>query len=189
MKILSLKSFNSFALSLICLLSVLAFSSCTCLDKNFFSLEEVIDGDSIRVLQLNCQECKKLEIRLLGIDAPEYSQDPWGQRARNFVLERIGLGHKLRIEFKGIDKYNRHLAYVFFDDAYGKELFLNEELLANGYADIFILGKSMAHTTKLKAAYSKARRQELNIWDMEKGIKIRPYRYRKLQKVLKSNNK
>jgi len=122
------------------------------------------------------------EVRLLGIDTPEYTQDPWGKRAREFVLENIQQGEVLAVETvePRRDKYGRLLAFVFFEDEKEKK-FLNEEILEAGFAELYILNKWNSYNSRLKEAEASAREQSLNIWSSN-GLKMSPYQYRKKNK-------
>jgi len=120
------------------------------------------------------------EVRLLGIDTPEYTQDPWGKRARKFLLSEVSIGESLKIETvnPSRDKYGRLLAFVFYEDEGGEEEFLNEEMLENGFAELYILQKWNVYNDRLKEAEAEAREAKLNIWSMN-GTKMRPSEYRK----------
>jgi endonuclease YncB( thermonuclease family) len=76
---------------------------------------QVIDGDSIRVAGV--------EIRLYGIDAPEFRQlcmragHPWRcGRAATRVLESLIAGHELRCRSREQDRYGRTVAVCSLGD-------------------------------------------------------------------------
>ena len=160
---------------LILLLFIL--SSCTVSPDYNYKLNKVKDGDSLVIESLVDGHTE--EVRLLGIDTPEYSQEPWGKRAREFVLSQITQGESLSIETAEPvrDKYGRLLAFVFYSEN-GEKLLLNEEILEHGYAEIFILNKWNSYNQRLKEAEAKARELALNIWSSN-GLEMHPYEYRK----------
>lgn len=159
---------------------LLFLCSCTSSHNYDYQVKKVIDGDSLVLESL--LDAHEEEVRLLGIDAPEYSQDPWGKRARDFVLQNIQLGEEVGIETvnPSRDKYGRLLAFVFYEED-GETRLLNEEILEAGYAEIFILDKWNAYSTRLKEAEASARESELMIWSSN-GLKMSPYQYRKKHK-------
>lgn len=85
---------------------------------------KVIDGDSLMVQSGG----EKVEIRLYGVDAPEYRQ-PYGKDAAVFVQEMAGQGTEVKIYPKGKDIHGRELARVFV----GKKE-LNLEIIRAGLA-------------------------------------------------------
>ena len=104
----------------------------------------VIDGDSLRI-ELRGLE---LDLRLLGINAPEYNQ-PGGTEAKAFVQAWVDKGGTVDLEFdrKRYGKYGRLLAWVWRDG----EL-LQEEMVRRGLAEIKWIGKKDKHYGRLAAA-------------------------------------
>ena len=73
------------------------------------TVKRVIDGDSLVVRYDNGVE---EEIRIAGIDAPEYDQ-PWGPEAAQAVLDIVG-GQRVVVGTSGRDEYGRTLAAINF---------------------------------------------------------------------------
>lgn len=173
-----------------CILIAL-LSSCHHKEPKVYRLLQSFDGDSMFVTDYACHEtkCPVTELRLLGIDAPEYTQDPWGERSRDFLLSQIHEDTKLFIETSSpvTDKYGRRLSFLYYETPEGKKKFLNYEMLKNGYAQLFILSKNFKHSTRLKDAEAYARSRKLNIWQTTGGLTMSPYKYRKLKKKEKKN--
>lgn len=115
----------------------------------FWIVEEVLDGDSLKVKQKFTQESK--EIRLYGLDAPEVHLSrkmredeaksgipaslllQYGLMSLNYVLEECPPGTVVTIitELKNrTDFWLRDLAYVILPNG----LCLNEELIKKGWA-------------------------------------------------------
>ena len=130
----------------------------------------IIDGDTISVRDmaggLHC-------IRLAMIDAPEKAQ-PYGEEATK-TLEAILQGRIVRLKIKCIDKYNREVAFVHFDD---KDV--SAEMLRQGMA--------MHYHMKFKdcALYDnlqeQAKKEKLGLWQSE-NIET-PWNYRHRQKMI-----
>lgn len=70
----------------------------------------VIDGDSIRI--------QKREIRLFGIDAPEFNH-PYGKQAK-WALVELCKGNRIRAEIFEVDAHGRTVARCYLPD--GRDL-------------------------------------------------------------------
>ncbi|MCH2227230.1 MAG: thermonuclease family protein [Candidatus Caenarcaniphilales bacterium] len=180
----------------------LIFISSSC-NKNIFygKVIQIFDGDTVKIKKCLDKKCKQisseqLRIRLLGIDCPEIKQEQWGKRAKEELEALIPDSQVIRLETDIVkkDKYGRTLAYLY---ATGKTLnskdksqqekvlqskSLNEHLLRKGLAQIFILAPNNKYSDNFKRAESLARKEKLNIWDLENGLKHSPYKFRKIQK-------
>ena len=66
----------------------------------------IIDGDSAKVLR----DKKTIEVRLVGIDAPEMDQ-PFGKQSKRFVTKLI-FGKTVDVKDLGLDNYKRTLGYI-----------------------------------------------------------------------------
>ncbi len=91
-------------------------------------VERVVDGDTIHVAPHTI-------IRLIGVDTPEtvkpeHPIEPWGPEASAFTRHFLSGGEaRLTFDRERVDRFGRHLAYVWVGDA-----MLNEELLRQGLA-------------------------------------------------------
>jgi micrococcal nuclease len=163
----------------ILLLSLCLLCACHSKPLDDYVFVEALDGDTVLVSDrfglIN-------KVRLLGIDTPEYSQDPWGQRAQKFIYSRLKPGQELHLEYgrERKDRYGRLLAYVFYSKA-GQRFLLNEQILRNGWGEIFIFDRNDSHNQYLKDALAYAKANRLNIWQ-DNGLSLSPYKYRKLHK-------
>ena len=117
----------------------------------------VIDGDSIRVRPDGKE--KTVEIRLVGIDAPEYKQ-PRGRDALHFVIG-TAKGKKVAVEDRGKDRYGRTLARVYLPDG----RILNHEILRAGWAWWFRRFKdSQPDAGELKKIEAEAKKKRFGLW-------------------------
>lgn len=178
---------NSFKIELmkkyfILFLSIFFLSSCK--SNNFYgTITAIPDGDTVKV------KTKKLgivRVRLLGIDCPEIKQEPWGKIAKEFLEEELNNSNKIKLETDLVkrDKYGRLLAYIYTekDKNHYEKTSLNEKLLKEGLAELFIIGNNDKYAVRFKEAEAKAKQAKINIWDEENGTKYSPYEFRKRSK-------
>eukprot|EP01047_Picozoa_sp_COSAG01_P017686 COSAG01_NODE_941_length_12576_cov_118.998557_6_plen_165_part_00 len=133
------------------------------------SLVRVKDGDSILVKH----EGRVKEIRLMGIDAPEYKQ-AYGPSARRFTQDFCEK-NVLRLLVDGQDKYQRYLAWVYVEGDH-----LNHALIQQGLAWVFPALKDKAKKITLKALQKEARSKRLGLWSDSKPIA--PWQFRRQQR-------
>lgn len=133
----------------------------------------VHDGDTVSVI-INQ---KKEKVRLIGIDAPEIGQKPWGNKAKKYLDALLSSsGWKVTLEFDDDkrDKHGRILAYLWTM----KGEMINLLMLKNGYAMLFTFPPNVKYVDDLKAAQQEARDRGRGIWG-EKGLRQRPVDYRR----------
>lgn len=124
------------------------------------------DGDSLR-----CAGGERL--RLIGIDAPELDQPPFGQQAQA-GLERIVAGRVLSLEYdvEGRDQFDRLLAYAWIDS----EL-INEEMVRQGWAVEFHVRPNTRYSSRLRRAEEAAKAGRSGLW-ASGGFECRPIDHR-----------
>jgi len=129
----------------------------------------VIDGDSIRVVHLGDAR----EIRLIGMDAPEFGQE-YGTQAKAFTL-RFCFQKTLRLEYdrEKKDRYGRFLAYVWVGDK-----MLNEELVRAGLALPLTIKPNIRYYDRIQKAQAEAKRKGSGFW-RRGGLKQTPSQWRK----------
>lgn len=154
---------NVFIPILFCLL--LAPASAFAADASFLT---VIDGDSILVEF----EQRTREVRLIGIDAPEWGQE-WGVEAKAFAMN-FCFGREIRLEFdrERFDKYGRLLAYVWCG-----ERLLNRMLVREGLALAVPIRPNTRRAGEFSAAEAQARKMRKGIW-AKGGLKQTPAQWR-----------
>lgn len=116
-------------------------------------VEYVIDGDSLMVKHND----KSMEVRLWGIDAPEYDQ-PSSDRSKD-GLKELTIGHKGTLYVKYRDRYDRYVAVLEID-----KLNINQELVKDGHAWVYTryCNESMCGSWEQMQAKAKANR--LGLW-------------------------
>ena len=103
-------------------------------DKIIYArIEEIYDGDTVKIIVLFGETPVKLSLRILGIDTPEIkgqcaSELALALRAKEFTQSFLKGGH-VEIRQTGIDKYGRVLATIRRGDQD-----LGDALIAEGLA-------------------------------------------------------
>jgi micrococcal nuclease len=134
---------------------------------------EVNDGDTV-TLRMNGKEYRT---RLIGFDAPEMGQEPWGRKAHEHLrklLKETGWRVSVETDIVQFDKYDRLLAYLWTTDS---EL-VNERMLRDGFAVLFTIQPNSKYADRFRKAQRMAREGKLGIWGSE-GLKERPLDYKK----------
>jgi micrococcal nuclease len=114
-------------------------------------------------------------VRLVGIDAPDLQQQPWGRAAKERLEAMIG-GQPVLIEFDVQDKdaFGRRLAYVWQEG-----VLLNERLVAQGYVLSVPRAPNHKHDQRLSRAQEWARLMGQGIWNPEKPMRLTPAEFRR----------
>lgn len=124
----------------------------------------VVDGDTVVVRMDGHDE----RVRLIGVDTPE-TKDPrkpvqcFGKEASGFTSNLLPKGTRVRLErdVEERDRYDRLLAYLYrVDDG----LFVNRELVAQGYAATLTIPPNVAHADEFAALAAQARDAGLGLW-------------------------
>jgi micrococcal nuclease len=136
-------------------------------------VRSVNDGDTISAMVGNHFE----KIRLIGIDAPEIGQQPWGEIAKRHLQEMlVSSSWKVTVEYdvEMRDKYGRLLAYLRTKDG----RMVNREMVRGGYAVLFTMPPNVKYVKEFVAAEKYARKKKIGIWSRN-GLKERPVVYRR----------
>lgn len=132
----------------------------------------VTDGDSFEVQLRGTRE----RVRLIGIDAPEASQNTKayrdaerslrdievivseGKKATEFLRGLVRTGDVVTLEFDAQerDKYGRILAYMYLPDG----RMVNELLLEAGHARLSTFPPNVKHLDRLREAWSRGEKRE-----------------------------
>ena len=149
-------------------LNFLGFENRAEVGKLEVEVEEVIDGDTIWVKDIKSQE--SFRVRYLGIDTPELEgpdyESCFGDQAKE-KNEDLTLDQKLILEFDRdkYDQFGRTLAYVYTLDDFGeKDIFINLELLQQGYARFYLDKQNTLWQDELIQAVLNAQEDSLGLW-------------------------
>ena len=134
---------------------------------------KVHDGDTL-TLMINGRMRKT---RLIGIDAPEMNQRPWGRQAKEHMIDILNhTDWTVTMETDAVttDKYGRSLVYLWTKN---KE-FINEQMIRDGYAVMFTIKPNSRYADRFKKAEQYARDGKIGIWGPN-GLKEKPIEYKK----------
>ncbi len=129
------------------------------MDKYIYraKLDRVVDGDTVDALiDVGFDIWFKKRIRFMGLDT-------WESRTRDLEEKKKGLAAKartkellekvssksgyFRLKSHGLGKYGRVLGEIFIMDKEGKQMSVNETLIAEGHAYIYDGGKKKVFTS------------------------------------------
>jgi micrococcal nuclease len=121
---------------------------------------DIVDGDTI-VVVLD-QDGKDYSVRYIGMDTPEDTTriEPFGPEATAVNRELVqGKNVTLIKDVSEADRYGRLLRYVIADG-----VFVNYELVAQGYANVASFPPDVACITAFQAAEEQAAAWNLGLW-------------------------
>lgn len=128
----------------------------------------VKDGDSLLIKRLNRDHIN--EIRMAGIDAPEYGQ-PWGNEATD-AMRKLVLGKRVTVEVTDKDRYDRLVAKVWQDG-----LYINAEMTRAGHAWAF---DRYMKDAEIRAGQNAARKAKRGLWALPPEDRLPPPTWRAL---------
>jgi micrococcal nuclease len=133
----------------------------------------VHDGDTVTILMKH----RYYKARLVGIDAPEMGQHPWGKQAKDrlsAILKRSNRTVFVETDEVKKDKYGRLLVYLWTKQTQ----LVNEVMVRDGYAVLYIIEPNVRYADMLRPAEQHARDEKKGIWG-PRGLKESPAAYRK----------
>lgn len=159
-------------------LSLLITATCSDRAETYLKVTEVNDGDTVTVVTKSFFGIiiKTEKVRLIGIDAPELAQEPWGRRAKNHlrkILRESDWQVKVEIDVQSRDRYGRVLAYLWTK---GGEM-INYKMVRDGYAMVYTVPPNVKYAEKLLEAQRLAREEGRGIWGKD-GLTETPKKWR-----------
>ena len=138
------------------------------------NVARVVSGQTLEVTTTGEQDVTT-RVRLVGIDAPDLQQQPWGRAAKERLKAMIG-GKPVLLEFdvEEKDSFGRRLAYVWQD-----KVLLNELLVAQGYVLFVPRSPNHKYDQRLSRAQESARLMGQGIWNPEKPMRLTPAEFRR----------
>jgi micrococcal nuclease len=133
---------------------------------------KVHDGDTVTIVI----DGRMRKTRLIGIDAPEMNQRPWGRQSKEHLIDIMNHTDWLvTVETDEVthDKYGRSLVYLW---THNNEL-VNERMVQEGYAVLFTIKPNIKYRDRFSQAEQRARQEMKGIWG-PKGLKEAPVKYR-----------
>ena len=145
-------------------------------------VQRVLSGQSLEVAA-TLQDSNR--IRLIGIDAPDFRQEPWGEQAKKRLEELISnqpvlLETDVETKYCFNDRCNQ-LAYVWVNNK-----LLNEQLAKEGLVLASPRLPNSKYQKRIERAQEYARIMGLGIWDPENPMRQTPAEFRKQMANLKS---
>lgn len=134
-------------------------------DEDTYEVVRVVDGDTI-IIDIDGEETR---LRLIGIDCPE-SVHPdksknthFGKLASDFTRSKLeGKYVSLEYDKEKLDRYDRHLAYVYLDG-----VMFNETLLEEGLAKAKAYPPNTKYKEEFEEIEKKAKEEDRGMWAIE----------------------
>ncbi len=154
-------------------------------ENTTYKVVEINDGDTVTVVMEKFLGLiiKTERVRLIGIDAPELDQQPWGRRAKHYlrnIIKESDWQVRIELDVQHRDKYGRILAYLW--DKKGN--MINYLMVRNGYALVYTVPPNVKYTHLLIEAQRLAQEERRGIWGKE-GLKESPSDWRKKLRGIK----
>ena len=113
-------------------------------------------------------------MRLIGIDAPEGNQRPFGDAARDALTGLVAVRDTVQLEpdVELRDRYDRLLAYVWKDQS-----MVNWNLVLQGWAVQLTYPPNVQYVDWFTAAERRAREENRGLWAQD-GFACRPVDHR-----------
>ncbi|MFM7887363.1 MAG: thermonuclease family protein [Pseudanabaena sp.] len=138
-------------------------------------INRVVSGQTVEASILSNPNMTVQRVRLLGISAPLKEQSPWGDRSRQRLSDLIKEQEViLEFDVKQKDNSDRLLAYIWKDN-----LLVNQYLVSEGLAIADPYPPNVKYDARISRAQSKARLQELGIWDTQNPLRLSPRDFRR----------
>jgi micrococcal nuclease len=137
-------------------------------------VERAISGQTIEVISTADKIALLEQIRLIGIDAPDLKQQPWGEAAKQRLEQLIG-GKEVLLEsdIEQKDQFDRKLAYLWQD-----KILLNELLVKEGYVLASVRSRNTKYQQRLVNAQEWARIMGKGLWNPERALRQTPAEFR-----------
>lgn len=130
--------------------------------KLVVTLDKCVDGDTAWFYLDN----EKIKARFLAIDTPESTtkKEAFGKEASDFTCNLLKNANKIEIEYDDnsdkLDKYDRHLVWVFVDDN-----LLQDLIIKNGLGEVEYLYGDYKYTSILEASEILAKTNRVGMWN------------------------
>lgn len=149
-------------------------------------ISRVTSGQSIEWIDRSQQPPVIQQGRLMGIDAPDLAQDPWGKQAKQRLESVIGIPEQASVsieidETMEIDRFGRKFVYLWKD---GRSI--NEQLLREGLVLASMRSASAGNNAggaKYRDRFMRsgqyARLMGRGIWNPDRPMRMSPAEFRK----------
>jgi len=140
------------------------FNNTVFANKIEVKLDKCVDGDTAWFILDN----ETIKTRFLAIDTPESTNEieEYGIEASEYTCNLLSTAKKIEIEYDSnsdkLDKYDRHLVWVFVDN-----ILLQEKILEKGYASIEYIYGDYKYLDNLYKIEKEAKDNNVGIWNNE----------------------
>lgn len=178
----ALQRLGIFGFCLLFLLSCQSTRAPTGISVNV-QVQRVVSGQTLDVLNPRQPTAVIERVRLIGIEAPDLKQEPWGSAAKNrfeqlisqtvnqqFVLQPVVLERDVQEK----DSAGRWLAYVWVNG-----VLLNEQLVKEGYVLAAPRSPNQKYDERLAHAQEYARIMGYGIWNPDQPMRLTPAEFRR----------
>jgi len=133
-------------------------------EKIEVKFSKCVDGDTAKVI-LNDEV---ITVRFLAVDTPETNhptkgKEPFGLEAKEYTCKSLTKAKKIEIEYDKnsdkLDKYDRHLVWLWVDD-----YLLQDNLVKEGLAEVAYLYGDYKYTSTLEDHQVLAKLSKKGIW-------------------------
>jgi micrococcal nuclease len=172
-----------FCIFFCCLLLLVGCQSSRVPSTVTVQVQQVVSGHTLDVLHPTQQTALTERVRLIGIEAPDLKQQPWGEAARNRFEQMLGekAGQQLVLQpvvlepdVQEKDTYGRWLAYVWRD---GK--LINQELVKEGCVLAAPRSPNNKYDSRIARAQEYARLMGYGIWNPDQPMRLTPAEFRR----------
>ncbi|MEM7773806.1 MAG: thermonuclease family protein [Cyanobacteria bacterium P01_A01_bin.37] len=137
----------------------------------------VVSGQTIEVPDPTGQTALNQAVRLIGISAPAWGQEPWSDEAKAYLADQLSSQTVLlETDAETVDSYGQQLAYVWKDD-----VLLNEKLAEEGLVMVTVRSPNLKYEQRLIHAQQTARILGRGIWNPENPMRLTPSEFRQQQ--------
>lgn len=179
---LNLALFWRFCIFCCCLLLLVGCQSHHVSNGLTVQVQRVISGQTLDVLNSMQQPALIERVRLIGIEAPDLKQQPWGATAKNRFEQMLSktIGQQvlqpvfLEPDVQEKDSSGRWLAYVWYDG-----VLLNEQLVKDGYVLAAPRAPNNKYDSRLARAQEYARIMGYGIWNPKQPMRLTPTEFRR----------
>ena len=143
--------------------------------KNLFlgEVTRIVSGQAVEVVLTGTSET--LTVRIVGIDAPDWRQSPWGEAAKQKLTELVrGLPIKIEAESLKRDRYNRIQGHLWQD-----KTLVSQQLVESGCV---LVNDRYPHSYSklLMESQEYARLMGYGIWNPQLAMRYTPSQFRSM---------
>ncbi len=147
------------------------------------NIERVVSGQSLEWVDTSKQPPRLERVRLIGIDAPDWRQQPWGLEAKKGLEQMLGKVISQQLVLKPVllesdvetlDRFGRRLGYVWKD-----KVLVNEQLVKEGYVLAVPRSPNNKYDQRLARAQEYARLMGRGIWNPSQPMRLTPAEFQR----------